>query len=751
MQNGYYDFSHGGQPDPNWAAQSWHHAHGVPYTYAGPPPPLPGIPPPPGYFVPNGFAMAPPHMPIKNEPPPPVLPKYPLEDMEIAPKNDGAQRPPLKFPTQTQCKDDSDTTGVIEGVDEVTVGLLLEIWNTLNVHCQVLKLDSFTFDDFVEAMQFSSDEIDCELLSEVHCAVLKQLVNAENQQNGAIQISLPDLPDPSDDSEDEEEEPVTREPTPSPEPEVPARRTRSSLNKVQNAEPEPEAAVEKIEDEKINRAAEMFDDYPWIQRLRKRDFRDGGWELVLVGLLHQLAGRARLTEKCNKILAHLAPLDAEPTIETVRLQYSTMDVNLRVLALQIIAELFLETKAVKGFLEEMANTMTDFRKVKISHQRERKEAMAKLKNLDIERKLQAPTPEKSPSPMPELEEDEMDVDKVDDDASIPDSEDDEIQIRTLRRGQDRAAERKRKREEEADRKAKEAEAKQNKGTKEYQKILKAIDKERERIDAAEEQILIVDEDLRQADCTRTRVLGKDRFCNRYWWFERNAMPHAGLPDSSTADANYANGRIWVQGPDDMERIGFIDVSPEEQNNYKNSFQVTPTERKLMEEGPTQLHTAHQWGFYEDPEDIDKLIAWLDNRGNRENKLKKELQLQRDLIAKYMEARKQYLAPKEDSVEPEEQPIKRMATRKKTYVSEPVARCTRWENLMALEDNGHKHIDPPPTKKGRGANRKAGSAVSTISVSESLPAVRKTRGRAGSEAPQPRSRNGRAVGKPSRFE
>lgn len=649
--------------------------------------------------------------------------------MELPPKNDGVTRPALKFIAQSQCPAGADTSDSIEGIEEATVGSLLEAWNTMNVYCQVLKLDSFTFDDFAEAIQFSSDEIDCELLNEVHCALLKQLVNAENQQNGAIQISLPDLPDPSDD-EDEEEEPETREPTPTPEPEVPARRTRSSLNKVQNAEPDEDTAAENEESEEIHRAAEISDEFGWIQRLRKREFRRGGWELVLAGLLHQLSGRPRLTDSCDKILAHLCPLNVEPTIESIRLQYSTMDINLRALALEILVRLFMETKTVKNFLEEMSNTMTEFRKTKIIHQRSRKEALAKLKNLDIERKLAAPTPEKSPTPMPELE-DSMEVDKVEEDVdgSIPDSEDeDAIQIRSLRRGHDRAAERKRKRDQEAERKAKEAEAKQNKGSKEYQKILKQIDKEREALEAAEEQILTVDEDLRQADCTRTRVLGKDRFCNRYWWFERNAMPHAGLPESSTADAEYANGRIWVQGPDDMERIGYIDVSPDEQNNYSSRFEVTPAERKVQEEGTTHLAHANQWGFYDSVEDVDSLIAWLDVRGTREIKLRKDLILQRDLIAKYMENRKEYLAPKQESEEPEE-PRKRMTTRKKTYVSEPVARCTRWENSMALEESGHKHIDPPPVKKGRGA-RKGGSTG--LPVLDDAAVTRKGRGRHSSE-------------------
>jgi hypothetical protein len=51
-----------------------------------------------------------------------------------------------------------------------------------------------------------------------------------------------------------------------------------------------------------------------------------------------------------------------------------MDINLRTLALQTICMLFLETKAVKNFLEECSNEMTKFRKIKIEHQRARKES-----------------------------------------------------------------------------------------------------------------------------------------------------------------------------------------------------------------------------------------------------------------------------------------------------------------------------------------------------------------------------------------
>jgi ATP-utilising chromatin assembly and remodelling N-terminal/DDT domain/WSTF, HB1, Itc1p, MBD9 motif 1 len=327
------------------------------------------------YSPTNGTPYFPPlpQLVPKSVPPPPTPPpiKYPIEDLEVAPVRNGTKRPAIKYmlgsiPVDTTTVAD---TPILMG----SVGSLLETWNTLNVYCQVFLLDSFTFDDFVEAMQFSSRQVDCELFNEIHCAVLKKLVNGEDDENGAIQISLPDLPSDDEDEEDSDVDGSSAIPTPTPEPEEPVKRTtRSSLNKApaKPATRSPSAAV----DVRIHRAAEMFDDYGWIERLRKREFRNGGWQLIMVGLLHQLAGRPRLQADCDQILTHLAPLDAEPTQQTAWMKYSSMDVNMRVKALQIICMLTLETKAIKAFLEESSAQMTELRKTKIEHQRARKEA-----------------------------------------------------------------------------------------------------------------------------------------------------------------------------------------------------------------------------------------------------------------------------------------------------------------------------------------------------------------------------------------
>jgi hypothetical protein len=336
--------------------------------------------------------------------------------------------------------------------------------------------------------------------------------------------------------------------------------------------------------------------------------------------------------------------------------------------------------------------------------------LEELRSLNDQRKIMLPD---NMPPSPPLEPVSIngdtkmeDVEDVPADVSDepPASSSDEVpRNRNLRRAQDRAAERKRKQEkEEQERKEKaEAAAKAPKQSKQFLKVLKDIQKKEEHVKKCEEEIAIIENDLREADCPRTRVLGKDRFWNRYYWFERNGMPYGGLPDSSTAAAGYANGCIWVQGPDELEREGYIDMKPEYQNEYVAKFNMTVPDRKKMEEGPTSVFNAWQWGYYAEPSDLDALLDWLDPRGFNELKLRKEILNYKAKIVTNMENRKAHLAgpekPKEEVDEPQKPP-KRMATRGRTGPSTqetPSYRSQAWQNTMAIQDLGHLHSEPPP--------------------------------------------------------
>lgn len=299
-----------------------------------------------------------------------------------------------------------------------------------------------------------------------------------------------------------------------------------------------------------------------------------------------------------------------------------------------------------------------------------------------------------------------------------DSDEDLSLRRNTRRGGDRAVVQRKQKEREEEQRKKEAEAaaaKLPKQSKQFIKVLKDIQKKEEQIKKCEEEIAIIDNDLREADCARTRVLGKDRFWNRYYWFERNGMPYAGLPTSSTAESGYANGCIWVQGPDNLEREGYIDLPTELQAEYKQKFKITVPQRKKMEEGRTSVFNANQWGYYSDPTDVESLLSWLDPRGFNELKLRKELVNYKEKIIAGMESRSQYLANAEEEEEEEkEEPVKepkRMSTRAKNQPSpepQPWHRCLDWHNSMAVDEYGHIHSEepPPPEKKGKKAGRKS---------------------------------------------
>ncbi|KFA65457.1 hypothetical protein S40285_00488 [Stachybotrys chlorohalonatus IBT 40285] len=641
-------------------------------------------------------------------PPPPPPPKYPIEDLQLEPRS-GMVRPSLKF----MCKDPPMHADPIdplyEDIEMNSVGYFLETWDTLNVYCEIFTLDSFTFDDFVESMLVTSEHVRPQLLDEIHCSVLKVLVDSESD-GGRVRINLPELDEDGSDEDEDDENAKSEEPEPEPKPV--GRATRSSLAKLEAERLAAEAAAAEEESLRAelatkHRAEELMQDYDWIDHLRKRDFANGAWLRIMVGLFYQLSKGERHQKVCEHLLLQLVPPDVEPTQETVQQQYAIMDVNSRIQALQIICMLTMETKAVRGYMEDCAETMTKYRKDKIEWQRQKRQAIEELRPLNEQRKILLPD-NMPPSP---ARNENGDLKQVDGDESTIDREEDgdESLADAAKRKRRRQSDKQRKHEQEQERKAKEKAQKEAAKlppgqSKQFVKLLKDIQKKEDVIKKCEEEIAIIENDLREADCPRTRVMGKDRFWNRYYWFERNGMPYAGLPDSSTASAGYANGCVWVQGPDDIEREGYIEVPLQLQTEYQAKFGMTIPERKSLEEGKTSLFTARQWGYISEPEHLDELIRWLDPRGFNESKLRKELVTFRDKMITNMENRKKYMGSAGEKDRKDDTKRTSHRIRDKTPESRNY-RCLQWENTMALENLGHLHSDPPPPPRARKQTKK----------------------------------------------
>ena len=305
----------------------------------------------------------------KPPPPPPI--KYPIEDLEIPPGKELSARPKMNF-----LSDDVPLPGHPAeirktGVKMESVGPLLETWDTLNVYCEVYQLDSFTFDDYVQALQITSEEVQCELLVEIHCAILKKLVNHEKELNGQVQITLPAAA--QDESDIGSSRDGSNAPSPSPEPETKPRTTRSSLAKAEAAEAKAAAVI----DAKLHRASEVDQcvrGYGWRARLRKRDFANGRWIVIIVGLLNLFTANPHQRKICDEILTELSPPNMNPTEDTVISQYAKLDINTRVKIIQFLCMLSLETQAIRGYMEDCTSQMTQFRKEKVEWQRSRKAA-----------------------------------------------------------------------------------------------------------------------------------------------------------------------------------------------------------------------------------------------------------------------------------------------------------------------------------------------------------------------------------------
>lgn len=318
----------------------------------------------------NGVA----HVVRPATPPPPPPPKYPIEDLQVGPRA-GVIRPKLRFLCNDPPSDTTDTAfaPLSKHIKMESVGPLLETWDTLNVYCEIFVLDSFTFDDYVEALCVTSEQVPTQLLDEIHCSILKILVKSE-EDGGKVEITLPEIEEEDEEDEDEDDEAT---PTPEPEPRPAKRATRSSLAKIEAerlaaeaAEAERQSQAERL----VHRAEELLEDFDWIEHLRKRDFQNGGWEMILVGLLHQLSKNERKTELCERLLGQLVPPGVEPSQQTLIEQYAGMDANFRVQIIQLLCMLTMETKAVRGYMEDCSEQMTAYRKGKIEWQRQRKQA-----------------------------------------------------------------------------------------------------------------------------------------------------------------------------------------------------------------------------------------------------------------------------------------------------------------------------------------------------------------------------------------
>jgi len=489
----------------------------------------------------------------------------------------------------------------------------MSTWTFLNVFGEPLQLDFFTLDDFIDALRYTESDFPCELIVEIHCALLKALVTEDEPE---CLVTLPKTREEKltngDSTESSSVIKLDTEDNPTEEDPSEAGNSTSTTTDV----PFLYSSLQDLRATANKAGSTTWTD--WRVRVQTRDFLNGGWEYALVGILDELGNSYRLTTVIVDILEQLLPDGEKRTRKNVKDNYAKMDAKFKIKGLALLVQLVCQTPTVREHIEDCMAGMTELRKDKVEVQRERKVRIEELAIMESE--LQPYTPEES-------------TNGHDSDGTEP-----EGQKRSVK------ASLKRKREE-----AEELAA-TLKRNKEYAKRLKSVDLKRNEIKECEERIVNYDHELREKDCQRLRLLGKDRFFNRYWLLEGNGMPYDIV---HSGDANYASARLWVQGPSvedaayflagagvDLDEIPYGRVSAVDTSvvNEESVLRERILSRKEREEGQTILYDECQWGYYDDQEGVEGLIAWLNPKGVREAKLRTALLARKSALYQVMEAR-----------------------------------------------------------------------------------------------------------------
>ncbi|KAK6466076.1 hypothetical protein DFJ63DRAFT_302555 [Scheffersomyces coipomensis] len=705
----------------------------------------------------------------------------------------------------------------------------LQSWIFINVYHSALNLDTFTFDDFIYAMGWNSDQFNelgrCELLDEIWCSILsafmsnqlptgKELAAAKEKDTiFGLQIHLPpkdsfitpntakkELDGEGDDddergseseheektlkSEDDEEEDDDDE-----EDTVTVKKSSKSRSKSSNGtkkeetidvddedadgEDEEEEEEENEDNEENNEDEdedmEQADDVDhnayivmnhrnssWDDRLRKRNFKDGNWQCILLGLLSQVEYVPTYQPIIEKLYHVLAPKDLPATPSTVLNQfYEKVDINLKFKVLKLLVDLLISGTKVRSYIDECLDASTNLRRNRLDNIRDYKISLENAQRVnaimvDMLHEHNKSTDEvavSTPTPAP-----------------VPAAENGSATTATTTTSNSNTINRRPRLNYQAFEmtEIEKAFSEQNTTFKElwHERTDSLLKLKQLKLDKRE-----IEKKLTELDCQRVKLLGKDRLFNRYWWFENNGLPtlHGGTNDEDeneeetkekevddtndddgkdeVLEETYLMGKLWIQGPsDDDLRIYFktnyedsdqfnqdfsnfefeeflkhlnkqaeekidekkSDVKqeptvdgdssnspPKERKtqikhmdftklpvpftktvsklydlnftsnqilkgdeviidhegaliSYEKSQILTPFQRKSIEEYSDPLINGSNWRFYDKPDQISKLISWLNPWGKRESQLKKELALVKDAIVSSIEARRKAL-------------------------------------------------------------------------------------------------------------
>jgi ATP-utilising chromatin assembly and remodelling N-terminal/Williams-Beuren syndrome DDT (WSD), D-TOX E motif/DDT domain/WSTF, HB1, Itc1p, MBD9 motif 1 len=554
------------------------------------------------------------------------------------------------------------------------IGKLIEVWVFINVYHEPLLMDPFTFDDFVDALRLSNDSTDCSLINEIHCALLSVLVDLDEaefavplppQEETNRNINGNGVIDHKEDKQDDQNDVRDEE-----------NQDKSDKDKDSDVESTASSPEEIPPVNKVS-AFLSYQNSDWKERLRKRMFKDGGWQQILIGVLHTVSYVDEWSDTCNAALNELASLERPVALFAAHEGYYNLSFENRTNILCILCSLMTGSMAVRSYMEKCMEETSKLKRERLERQREYRALQDQIKGIE-EEKRQFLNVGKKKSSKEVKKADTPQVKKEQSGAAPEDTEEEDIDVNNKPAPSDDDFV--------------------------LKKFLEDIEALTVKSNLIQEQNKSQEDELARLDCQRLKLLGKDRYYNRYWWFEGNGMKRVTTAvgettkskkegednedfdhrkqDDDAEDAedaeevekeesavDYSMGRLWVQGPTDEDLYTFLgwskDLEVLKRQNKLGAYvcgfdgrvlidvyghpvlHMLPMERKRLEEMDMFLTSTEDWGYYDTQEDIDTLVAWLNPFGTRESALRKELMRAMPWIAASMKQRQEDLRVDEE--------------------------------------------------------------------------------------------------------
>ncbi|KAH9937610.1 ATP-utilizing chromatin assembly and remodelling N-terminal-domain-containing protein [Fomitopsis serialis] len=264
-------------------------------------------------------------------------------------------------------------------------------------------------------------------------------------------------------------------------------------------------------------------------------------------------------------------------------RYYTLSAAERVAILAFMCNLAISSKAIHSHMERCEEQLTALRKEKIEVNRTKKQYLEEMGALGDVKAAEAA----------------LNGNAADQDVKMQDSSD----LSDLP-GSDDETERRRKETRRTAAKDRELARVKAASTKQAIAEHRRLDEE---VNKLERRLEGIEREFRKLlGSVRAKPLGKDRFYNRIWWFD--GMGAASLVGSG-GTIQYGSGRVFVQGPSEFD----IEILQRREGDV--------TGRRKVEEGEEGMLGVGEWAVFNDLEELDAFVAWLNPKGVRELALK----------------------------------------------------------------------------------------------------------------------------------